>query len=219
MFGFISILVLILEAFNGDSNEELLIRWMQLGSMYPFSRNHNAINQRSQEPYQFSQRATDISRKVLLNRYQILPYLYTLLAKVNMDGAEKPTYRIETQYLMGKYLLVSPVLEQGVTMLTAYFPNDIWYDYYSGKLMPITQSFVLIDAPIDVLPLHLRGGAIIPRQEPALNTVKQKGNPYELLIALNNSKQAYGELFLDDGESMNTIEEGKLIFKLKSKLC
>ncbi|KAL9648423.1 hypothetical protein ABK040_014044 [Willaertia magna] len=209
--------------FQGDCKEELLIRWMQLGSMYPFSRNHNSVNQKAQEPYQFSQKTIDISRNVLLNRYRLLPYFYTLFAKVSVEGGmvvkplffefpeEQETYRIERQFLIGNYLLVSPVLEQGDVTVKAYFPNAIWYDYYKGDLVTrsanqSTLSFVELNAPIDVLPLHLRGGAIIPRQEPALNTVKQKGNPYELLIALNNEGQAFGELFLDDGESLNTIE-------------
>ncbi|KAG2393201.1 hypothetical protein C9374_009778 [Naegleria lovaniensis] len=80
--------------FNGDTTKELLIRWMQLGSLYPFSRNHNAIGNIPQEPFAFDQQTTDISRKYLLNRYSLLPYIYTTHALVHMNGgvAAKPLF-------------------------------------------------------------------------------------------------------------------------------
>ena len=37
----------------GNSNLELCARWMQLGSLYPFARNHNENISIDQEPYQF----------------------------------------------------------------------------------------------------------------------------------------------------------------------
>ena len=63
--------------FIGETNEELCMRWMQLGAFFPFARNHNAMNYPSQEPYIWKLVA-EASRQALNIRYLLLPYYYTL---------------------------------------------------------------------------------------------------------------------------------------------
>jgi alpha-glucosidase len=55
--------------FNGATNEELCARWIEVDAFYPFSRNHNAIGQPSQELYQWSS-VTIASQNALAIRYQ-----------------------------------------------------------------------------------------------------------------------------------------------------
>jgi alpha-glucosidase len=40
--------------FNGDAPGDLCTKWHQLGSLYPFARNHNQNATQSQEPYRFT---------------------------------------------------------------------------------------------------------------------------------------------------------------------
>ena len=68
-----------------------------------------------------------------------------------------------------------------------------------------------VAAPLDLVPLHLRGGHILPLQQPALNTSHSRANPLELLAALDDDIAGLGSIFLDDGESVNTVEEGKFL--------
>ena len=55
----------------------------------------------------------------------------------------------------------------------AYFPQDVWYDFYTGKTIPSSTrsgSQVVLEAPLDVINIHVRAGYILPLQDPELTT-------------------------------------------------
>lgn len=204
--------------FNGNTTVELCSRWMQLGSFYPFSRNHNAIGCISQEPWAFnSLQHIEISRNALLLRYSLLPYYYTLISDANEYGStlwnaliwmypnDSECLSIDNQFMIGDGLLISPALNEGQSVVNAYFPADTWYDYESGLLLGNVNSgsYVNVDAPITKIPVAIRGGSIIPTQVPSLTTTKSRNNPFVLKIALDSNGSANGKLYLDDGVSLN----------------
>lgn len=203
--------------FFNDATEELCERWMQLGAFNPFYRNHNSINQKDQDPGVFSQRAQESIKKTVELRYSLIPHLYTLFYKVNTEGGtvvrslvhefpqDRFTREIDEQFLWGSSLLVSPVIRQGQTRVDVYFPKQAkWFDFYNGR--EIEAQTNSLNAPIDFIPLHIRGGHIIPLQQPGMNTDESRKNPFELVIAPENRK-AKGSLFYDDGESIDSIEK------------
>lgn len=59
--------------FNGNTDEELCSRWMQLSAFLPFYRNHNVLGAIPQEPYNWDSVA-DASRQAIYMRYSLLPY-------------------------------------------------------------------------------------------------------------------------------------------------
>ena len=61
---------------------------------------------------------------------------------------------------------------------------------------------------MDTLPLHIRGGSILPLQYEARNTQQSTQNPWIILVALDDDENAAGRLFTDDGISENTVENG-----------
>ncbi|XP_041359340.1 maltase-glucoamylase, intestinal-like [Gigantopelta aegis] len=218
--------------FFDDTNPELCKRWMQLGAFYTFSRNHNGINYIDQDPGLFGGVVTSLARDAIRTRYWLLPYLYTLFHYAHVEGQtvirplhhefskDKMTYSIDEQFLWGPALLISPILQEKQRILHLYLPKGRWYNYYTGKIVTqtgqemITQS-VNDDSPI---PLHIRGGHIIPMQEPANTTFFSRQNPFRLVVALENETtheyQASGSLFWDDGVSTDTYQVGNYYFSL-----
>ncbi|CAG6005384.1 unnamed protein product, partial [Menidia menidia] len=211
--------------FFDDSSEELCRRWMQVGAFYPFSRNHNAEGYRPQDPAWYGAGSTLVeSAKHYLNiRYTLLPYLYTLFFKAHTTGetvvrpvlhefyTDSLTWDVDRQFLWGKYLLITPVLDPGVNSVRAYIPNAVWYDYETMQRLTDRGKHVELHLPGDKLGLHIRGGAVLPTQRPNVTTTYSRLNPMGLIVALDDNNQAAGELFWDDGDSRETFEKGNYV--------
>ncbi|XP_055955044.1 lysosomal alpha-glucosidase isoform X1 [Patella vulgata] len=203
--------------FRENTSEQLCQRWHQLGAFYTFSRNHNTPGTIPQDPASFGPALAESTRKVYLIRYKLLPYLYTLIHKSNMMGdtvlrplffeypKDSATYTNDRQFLWGSALLISPVLEQDVTSLSVYFPADMWYDYYTGELITSEGGGKILQTPLDKINLHVRGGYILPWQYPNTTTIQSRKNKFGLLVALNSTRQAEGDLFWDDGDTIDTV--------------
>ncbi|GAB1603755.1 lysosomal alpha-glucosidase-like [Argonauta hians] len=198
---------------------ELCIRWMQLGAFYPFMRNHNGLNYADQDPASFDSRVQDSMRKVLNTRYSLLPYLYTLLHKSHVDGSavvwplffiepNQETYKIDQQFLWGTDLMISPVLKPKTFNTKAYFPKGLWYDFYTGATISSAGLYTFLDAPLDKINLHVRGGAIIPTIQPDVTTTASRKKKFGLFVAYDDNSTSRGELFWDDGESLDTYKTG-----------
>ncbi|XP_071953702.1 lysosomal alpha-glucosidase-like isoform X1 [Antedon mediterranea] len=214
--------------FNGNSNEELCQRWMQLGAFYPFSRNHNSlycpsypVMCKDQDPTAFSTAMQKSTANVLKIRYALLPYLYTLFYHSHINGTTvaRPLFFefpddpmlavVDKQFLWGSALMISPVITKGATTVDAMIPAGVWYDLITGQAInqPSTQS-VRLDAPLDKINLHVRAGYILPWQYANLTTTETRMNPINLLVALDVKGQAAGDLYWDDGDSLDTVAKG-----------
>lgn len=160
--------------FAEQPNGELFARWIQLGIFHPFCRVHSSGDHGDQEPWSFDKEVTDIVRKFLELRYQLLPYLYTMFWRYSEDNIpmlkplvyfdqEDPQTHFRTdEFIFGEQILVCPVQEPNAKGRRMYFPRGRWYDYWSGELIEGgMEKWVLAD--IDSIPLYIKEGAIIPR--------------------------------------------------------
>lgn len=103
----------------------------------------------------------------------------------------------------------------GKTTVNAYFPQaSKWYDYYTGKEAINSNGYATISAPRSHIPLHVRGGYILPTQDPAMNTDKSRKNSFGFVIAPDASGRAVGELYWDDGLSVDPVSNKKYNYLL-----
>ncbi|KAF6385497.1 sucrase-isomaltase [Rhinolophus ferrumequinum] len=205
--------------FFNNSEYQLCARWMQLGAFYPYSRNHNVAHTRRQDPVSWNQTFSEISRNVLNIRYTLLPYFYTQMHEIHAHGGtvirpllhefynEKPTWNIFKQFLWGPAFLVTPVLEPDTNVVEGYVPNTRWFDYHTGQDIGVRGKFNKFEAPLYKINLHVRGGYILPCQEPAQNTFHSRKNYMKLIVAADDKQMAQGSLFWDDGETIDTYEK------------
>nr|XP_045621913.1 sucrase-isomaltase, intestinal-like [Procambarus clarkii] len=199
-----------------EPDMEMCARWMEVGAFYPFSRNHNTNGTADQDPGVWPE-VGEISRYTLNIRYQYLPYLYYLFHRAHMFGnsvvrpllnvfpSDLAARDVDDQFMWGDGLMIAPVLTQGTTSRDVYFPKGIWYDLVTGVATATGPTTLTVDAPLEVIPLYVPGGAILPYQVPALNTVESRQNPLGLTVALDGTLAASGEIFWDDGEGEHNM--------------
>ena len=215
--------------FGGNSDEELCNRWMQLSAFFPFYRNHNSLTSIPQEAYVWSS-VIDASKTAMNIRYQLLPYIYTLFYLSHTTGStvmralawefpnDPSLAAADRQFFLGPAILVTPVLDQGYTNVSGVFPGvgkgDVYYDWYSLSAVNAKPGEnVTIDAPLSHIPVYIRGGNVIPTQEPAMVTRDARKNPWGVIAALSPEGTANGQLYVDDGESL--VQNATLMVKVK----
>lgn len=211
--------------FSDNTTVELCARWAALGSFYTFYRNHNDLGERPQEFYHWPEVA-ESARKAIATRYRLLDYTYTGFHRQSHTGdpfiqplfylypTDQNTFANDKQFFFGDALLISPVTEQGSTSVDAYFPDDIFYEWDSGK--PVRgrgQNITLDQIDLTHIPVHVRGGNIVPvRASNASTTTEMRTKGFQLLIAPGLDGTATGSLYLDDGDSVHQDKTSEISF-------
>ncbi|TVR70657.1 MAG: glycoside hydrolase [Spirochaetaceae bacterium] len=204
--------------FQLNADAELYSRWIAAAAFTPFFRAHSALDTRDHEPWSFGEEALAIARQYIGLRYRLLPYIYSLFEEASRTGAPvmRPLVwefprdpRVETRadsFMLGEALLVAPVREPGVQERSVYLPAGIWYDFWTGERIEVEPgpdgggTSVAAEAPLDLLPLYVRGGCIIPFERVRQHTGEEGDGVLRLLVAPDGEGRARGALYGDAGE-------------------
>jgi alpha-D-xyloside xylohydrolase len=218
------------EGVNDLGYRELYVRWLQYGTFLPMFRSHGTDTPR--EPWNFGKPGDifyDTILKFIKLRYQLMPYIYSIASEVNQNHStmlrglmfdfaeDEKVKELSDSFMFGKALLVCPVTEpmyyaaNSVRLLDTdktrkvYLPKGTdWYDFWTNTLYEGGQT-LNYEATLEMIPLFVKAGSIIPMSEPLAYADEKKGEAAEIIIYSG----ADGEITLynDDGDNYS-YEEG-----------
>ncbi|MBS7563265.1 DUF5110 domain-containing protein [Mucilaginibacter sp. Bleaf8] len=202
-------------------NRELFTRWFQFGTFCPIFRIHGK-GERALFSNNWDDRTKDILLKYDELRYRLLPYIYSLNARVHLDNytimrslafdfrGDKNVYGIPDQYMFGPAFLVNPVTEQLYTGTGAeskekarqvYLPvGTSWYDFWTGEKLQGGQT-IIAAAPIQTMPLYIKAGSIVPIGPVVQYATEKPADVLELRIYPGANGQF--KLYEDENDTYN----------------
>ena len=205
---------------------ELYVRWFQYGAFLPIFRAHGTDTPR--EVWRFGEPGS-VFYDTLVNfihlRYRLMPYIYSLAGRTTHDDYtmlrmlafdfrdDANTYNISDQYMFGPSLLVNPVTrpmyyESGSRELagteklrSVYLPEGCgWFDFWTGEQYEGGQ-YIDAEAPLEIMPLFVKSGSIIPLGPKVQHTGEGVNAPYELRIYPGSDGEFI--MYEDEGDNYN----------------
>ncbi|MBB5872470.1 alpha-glucosidase (family GH31 glycosyl hydrolase) [Allocatelliglobosispora scoriae] len=139
------------------------------------------------QPWRFAEPYLSINRKYLKLKMRLMPYHYTMSRNANLTGTpatralvleypNDPIARGNTtsgEFMAGDAFLVAPVVSNTTTRDGIYLPAGTWTDYWTGQVYSGPTTLNGYSAPLDTLPLFVKGGSIVPMW-PQMNYTGEK---------------------------------------------
>jgi alpha 1,3-glucosidase len=142
-----------------------------------------------------------------------MPVMRPLFAEYPND---RRVFAMDDQWLVGRDILVKPVTDAGKLEVDVFFPGSHgWYDFRTMALVDLSRSddqVLTVAAPLDVIPVYLRGGSIIPKKMRLRRSSKLMFfDPYTLVVSPcreSPTQKSGGLLYLDDESTLAHEQSG-----------
>ncbi|MCX2183891.1 discoidin domain-containing protein [Streptomyces sp. SKN60] len=139
------------------------------------------------QPWRFAEPYLSINRTYLKLKMRMMPYFYSMsrvatetgtptLRAMVLEYPDDPVARgnqTSGQFMSGDSLLVAPVVTDTTKRDGIYLPAGTWTDYWSGRTYSGPGWLNGYDAPLDRLPMFVKGGGIVPMW-PQMNHTGEK---------------------------------------------
>ncbi|WP_113675331.1 TIM-barrel domain-containing protein [Vallitalea guaymasensis] len=223
---------------NDLGYRELYVRWFQYGAFLPMFRSHGTDTPR--EIWQFGEPGSifyDTLVKFNNLRYRLMPYIYSLAGKVTFENYtimrslpfdfryDNNVYNIADQFMFGPSIMINPITKpmyygknskklSGIEKTReVYLPKGYdWYDFWTGKQYQGGQ-IIESKATLDIMPIYIRAGSIIPMGPVVQYTDEQLDAPIELRIYIGSD--SCFTVYEDEGDNYNYENGSYSLINLK----
>ncbi len=208
----------------GKKDDELYLRWVQLGVFSPVMRLHSTNNEfAGKEPWNYSGPVERIAKDALRLRHKLLPYIYTMNYRTHMDcraicepmyyayPEDENAYNCKNEFFFGTEMIVAPITEHtsadtNLASVNVWIPEGRYTDIFSDRIYEGNQ-FVKMYRDIETIPVLAKEGAIIPMS--VNDRTNDCSNPEALEILAYRGKGKF-TLYEDDGETLS-YKDGKFL--------
>jgi alpha-glucosidase len=207
--------------YNPPPDEELYLRWTELGALSADMHDENAGygNQPFSARWQIwdDQFSQDTYRKYAALHTQLVPYLRVALNEARATGLpvmralylyfphDPNVWNVTDEYMLGDSLLAAPVVARGATSRSVYLPEPEYYDFFTGARVT-GGGTITANAALDEVPLYARVGAIVPMLAPDVETLVPATDGSGVVSVADRSDVLYVEFFTG-GSSSVTLDQ------------
>ena len=168
--------------------EELYMRWCEMNAFSPLMRSHEGNNPDINAQFDASEET--LSHQAVMSRVHVAlkPYIKSAVEYNAETGTgvvrplffyydEEKAYTEAYEYLLGRDILVAPVLERGAATRRVYLPNDEWIRFGTGE--EYGGGEFTVDAPIGRIPVFYRKNA----SQDVINTIKSAEEKFNEILS------------------------------------
>ena len=210
---------------QGYRDDELQIRWLQLGVLSPINRYHSTKDIfAGKEPWNLNDTCRTVAENWLGFRHQLFPYLYTMNYRTSKElkplispiyylyPENEGAYKYRNQYFFGSEFFVAPITSKndGCSTLGStecWLPEGKWFDFFSGFAYEGNKE-VKVHRTIKEYPMFAKSGAIIPTQTDADDN--KLGKKDKLTVYVFPGADNTFKLYEDSGDG-NEYKKGDFV--------
>ncbi|EJT96769.1 alpha-glucosidase [Dacryopinax primogenitus] len=157
--------------FEGHPPPEIYMRWISFGLFSSHSRLHGSGSYRV--PWNYGEDAAKVMAKYVETKHRLVPYLYAQAINAHLTGepimratflefpADRTTYHLDQQYMLGPSLLVAPVFGNDQHMHEYYLPAGKWTSFWDDAKVVEGPRWIKETVPYDTIPVWVRESSVL----------------------------------------------------------